>query len=177
MTIENRVLDLNRREADVALRTRRPTDANLFGRKLAGIAWAFYGPKHFAGTLRREGNSYNFARHRVIGWDDPSARIVADDWISANVPEERITYRSNSLVNQLASVRSDIGIALLPCYLGDSDADVRRLAAPIADIQGELWIVTHKDLKGAARVRAFLSVVGDGIADRRQLFEGLEARR
>ena len=44
LSIDNRVLDLGRREADVALRVRRPTDPGLFGRRLTGIAWAFYGP-------------------------------------------------------------------------------------------------------------------------------------
>jgi DNA-binding transcriptional LysR family regulator len=177
LTIDNRLLDLSRREADVALRTRRPTDANLFGRKLAGIAWTFYGPRDASGGLRRDGARFNFARHRVIGWDDPAARIIASDWLAENVPEQRILYRSNSLVNQLAAVRAGVGIALLPCYLGDADPAVRRLTPPLDDMRGELWIVTHKDLKETARVRTFLTVVGDGIAASKQLFEGGEAKR
>jgi len=176
LTIDNRILDLSRREADVALRTRRPADANLFGRKLAEIAWAFYGATELSGALRRDAGRFNFSRHRVIGWDDPSARIVASDWVSEYVPDECIVYRSNSLVNQLAGVRCGVGIALLPCYLGDNDETVRRLTSCIEELQGELWIVTHKDLKETARVRAFLDIIGNGIASRRRLFEGNEAR-
>jgi DNA-binding transcriptional LysR family regulator len=172
LTIDNRVLDLGRREADIALRTRRPTDAMLFGRKLAGIAWAVYGHPARSRAVRREARTFNFARHAVIGWDEPGARIVASDWVAAHVPAERIVYRSNSLVNQLMAVRAGVGIALLPCYLADPDAGVRRLTAPIAEISGELWIVTHKDLRETARIRAFLSIMGDGIAARRHLFEG-----
>ena len=85
LTIDNRVLDLGRREADVALRVRRPTDPALFGRRLTGIAWAFYGAGGRRPNLRREGGTFNFARHSVIGWDEPS-RIVVGDWIAANVP-------------------------------------------------------------------------------------------
>lgn len=76
LTIENRVLDLGRREADVALRTRRPTQGDLFGRRLAGIAWAFYDGASARGTLKRNGTTFDFARQSVIGWDDPAARIV-----------------------------------------------------------------------------------------------------
>jgi DNA-binding transcriptional LysR family regulator len=171
LTIDNRVLDLGRREADVALRVRRPTDATLFGRRLTGIAWAFYGPAEPGPNLRREGGAFNFARHSVIGWDEPS-RIVVGDWIAANVPAGRIGYRSNSLVNQLMAVRAKVGIALLPCYLADADDGVRRISGVLPDLASELWIVTHQDLKNTARIRAFLGVIGDAIAARRRSFEG-----
>jgi DNA-binding transcriptional LysR family regulator len=172
LTIDNRVLDLGRREADIALRTRRPNDAALFGRRLASIAWALYGPATGSRAVRREGKTLAFANQSVIGWDEPGARIAASEWVSEHVPAEQIVYRSNSLVNQFMAVRAGVGIALLPCYLADPDRGVRRLSATIDDIAGELWIVTHKDLKETARIRAFLSIVGDGIAAHRKLFEG-----
>jgi DNA-binding transcriptional LysR family regulator len=173
LSIDNRVLDLSRREADVALRTRRPTDPSLFGRKLADIAWAWYGAAESSGrTIRRAKGSFNFSNQAVIGWDEPGARIAASEWVAAQVPADRIVYRTNSIVNQLMAVRAGIGIALLPCYLADTDATTKRISSPVSGIAGELWIVTHKDLKDTARIRAFLSIVGEGIASHRRLFEG-----
>jgi DNA-binding transcriptional LysR family regulator len=171
LTIDNRIMDLSRREADVALRVRRPTDPGLFGRRLTGVAWAFYGPLNGSGNLRRDGSSFNFGKHVVIGWDEP-ARIVASDWIAEHVPAERIGFRCNSLVNQLVAVRAGLGIALLPCYLADPDPDVRRMSGVLSDLTSELWIVTHQDLKNTARIRAFLASVGDAIAAERRRFEG-----
>jgi len=172
LTIDNRIMDLSRREADVALRVRRPTDPTLFGRRLTGVAWAFYAPaQQGGGNLRRDGNSFNFGKHTVIGWDEP-ARIVASDWIAEHVPPERIGFRCNSLVNQLVAVSAGLGIALLPCYLADRDAAVRRMSGVLPDLRSELWIVTHQDLKNTARIRAFLASVGDAIAADRRRFEG-----
>ena len=171
LTIDNRVLDLGRREADVALRVRRPTDPALFGRRLTGIAWAFYGAAGDGPNLRREGGTFNFARHSVIGWDEPS-RIVVGEWLAANVPADRIGYRSNSLVNQRKAVRARVGVALLPCYLADSEEGVRRISGVLPDLASELWIVTHQDLKNTARIRAFLTVIGDAIAGAHRSFEG-----
>jgi DNA-binding transcriptional LysR family regulator len=176
LNIDNRVLDLGRREADVALRTRRPSQGDLFGRRLAGIAWAFYGGASTRRSLKREGSRLDFSRHDVIGWDHTEARIVASAWIEAQVPASQLVYRSNSLVNQLMAVRAGVGIALLPCYLADPVPEVRRLTAALPELEGELWIVTHKDLKETARVRAFLTIVGDGIAAQRTLFEGRSKR-
>jgi len=74
------------------------------------------------------------------------------------------------------AARAGIGLALLPCYLGDADAGlVRALAEPVPEIAGELWIVTHADLKATARVRAFFEAVGEGLARERDLFEGARA--
>lgn len=177
LTIDNRIMDLSRREADVALRVRRPTDPSLFGRRLTNLGWAFYAPAGSTASLRREGRSFNFTRHTVIGWDEP-ARIVASDWIAAHVPAERIGFRCNSLVNQLMATEAGLGIALLPCYLADSylkngGAGVRRISGVLPDLTSELWIVTHQDLKNTARIRAFLASVGDAIIAERRSFEGL----
>ncbi len=155
LAIDNRVLDLTRREADVALRTRRPSEGSLFGRRLARIAWAFYGAKGSRLLQRNEGAPLELTRQAVIGWEGHAARIVASDWIEAHVAATQIVYRSNSL-----------------SYLADPVAEVRRLAPPLPELEGELWIVTHKDLRETARIRTFLNVVGDGIAAQRGLFEG-----
>lgn len=171
LTIDNRIMDLSRREADVALRVRRPTDPALFGRRLTGVAWAFYGPAQTSGNLRRDGRTFNFGKHTVIGWDEP-ARIIASDWIAAHVPPDRIGFRCNSLVNQLVAVSAGLGIALLPCYLADRESAVRRMSGVLPDLASELWIVTHQDLKNTARIRAFLASVGDAIAAERRRFEG-----
>ncbi len=172
LSIDNRVIDLSRREADVALRVRRPLDADLFGRKLTDVAWAFFAARQGVPALRKDGRAFNFSRHQVIGWEEPT-RMVAAEWLLANVPPERIGYRSNSLVNQLQAARAGLGIALLPCYLGDRDSGVRRVSGVMTDLTSELWIVTHQDLKNTARIRAFLEVIGDRIVAARRSFEGV----
>jgi DNA-binding transcriptional LysR family regulator len=171
LAIDNRVFDLSRREAELALRTRRPTEGDLFGRKLASVAWAFYGTPERR-PLRRREDTYDVNGREVIGWDEPSDRIVASTWLHENVPAAQIAYRTNSLVHQLMAARANVGIALLPCYLADPVADLRRLSVPVAALEGELWIVTHKALKETARIRACLTIIGDGIASMRSLFEG-----
>jgi DNA-binding transcriptional LysR family regulator len=170
LSIDNRTLDLSRREADVALRVQRPRDSSLFGRRLTGIAFAFYGTPDTP-ALRRDGRSFNFARHKVIGWDEP-ASLVVSQWVAMHVPPERITFRCNSFVNQLMAVRAGLGIALLPCYLADRDAGLRRISAAMPELMSELWIVTHEDMKNTARIRAFLTHVGDAIVAARRNFEG-----
>jgi DNA-binding transcriptional LysR family regulator len=173
LAIENRVLSLTRREADVALRPIRPREGELWGRKLAGVAWAVYGAPELVAALGPIGGFEGLGGCPMIGWERMTARIVAADWLDRAVPGASVVFRTASLVNQSVAARAGIGLALLPCYLGDGATGlVRALAEPVAEIAGELWIVTHADLKATARVRVFFEEVGGGLARERDLFEG-----
>jgi molybdate transport repressor ModE-like protein len=174
LAIDNRVLSLSRREADIALRPIRPKEGDLWGRKLADVAWAVYGARDCVeatdGVLA---SADELGRYGVIGWEETAIGIRAADWLNRQVATESFVYRTNSLVNQMVAARAGIGLALLPCYLGDRDTGLARaLADPVPDLAGELWIVTHHDLKETARVRAFFDIVGEAIASERGLFDG-----
>jgi DNA-binding transcriptional LysR family regulator len=163
LSIENRVLDLSRREADVALRPMRPRQKDLWGRKLADVAWCLY----------RGVGSGEHGMQAVIGWDPEAADIGAADWLAASVPAAAIVFRTSSLINQMTAARAGMGVALLPCYLGDAEPGlVRAVPEPLGDMRSELWIVTHVDLRRTARVRAFFDGVIEGMAGDRGLIEG-----
>jgi DNA-binding transcriptional LysR family regulator len=175
LVIDNRVLNLSRREADIALRPVRPREGDVWGRKLADVAWMLYASPSFLeaigdGPLSR---AEDLARHPLIGWEEGVAGIMAADWLGRAAPAAAFVYRTNSLVNQLVAGRAGIGLALLPCYLGDGHHGlVRALGDPIPELAGELWIVTHADLKSTARVRAFFDTVGGGLVGERSVFAG-----
>jgi hypothetical protein len=48
-------------------------------------------------------------------------------------------------------------------YLADPEPALLRALGPIPELATELWLVTYKSLKGTARVRAFMELVGDGV--------------
>lgn len=174
LAIDNRVLSLSRREADIALRPMRPKEGDLWGRQLADVAWTIYGAHAYldanGGPLS---SPDDLCSRALIGWEETTVGILAADWLSRAVPVEAFVYRTSSLVNQFVAAKAGIGLALLPCYLGDEDSDLTRaLPMPIPELAGELWIVTHADLKGTARVRAFFEIVGEGLARERGLFDG-----
>ncbi|UFX45049.1 LysR family transcriptional regulator [Bradyrhizobium sp. 41S5] len=175
LLVDNRQLDLLRREADIAIRATRPVEGDLFGRQIAETAWALYAsPRYLADRDRFIGGS--FEGHRFIGWDT-SAVAAAAKWLTETVPNDRIVYRSSSLINQMMAVKAGIGMALLPCYLGDPETDIESIAVPEAALTRELWLITHRDLRNTARVRAFFDVVGQALTARRQLLEGRSRNR
>ncbi|KAA0088615.1 LysR family transcriptional regulator [Paraburkholderia sp. T12-10] len=174
LVVDNRVLNLSRREVDIALRPVRPKEGDLWGRRLAQVAWGFYAaPRYLAEAGGAFSSIGELGGHALIGWEYGATGIAAAEWLSQAAPHDAFVYRTNSLVNQLTAARAGIGLALLPCYLGDADDGVvRAMETPAPGLEGELWIVAHADLKGTARVRAFFDVVGEGLSRERDLFEG-----
>lgn len=177
LAIDNRILSLSRREADIALRVTRPKEPDLYGRKLADAAWTLYGASKLLKKLKLPARGVNdlraLAAGPFIGWHSDAETIHAASWLEAAVPAPAIVYRTNSLINQLSAAKAGIGLAILPCYLGDAEPGIARvLTDPIKALERELWIVTHVDLKGTARIRAFLDLVGEGLAAQRKLFAG-----
>lgn len=177
LILENRLLDLSRREADIAIRPVRPREGDLWGRKLADVAWAIYGTRSYLKNARQRSVSPGLNGCSFIGWDDSSRRIRAADWVERNAGKDAIAYRTASLINQLGAAKAAMGLAVLPCYLGDPEPGlVRAAAAPVSELTDELWIVTHSSLKQTARVRAFFDVVGNRLGAQRDLIGGRKGR-
>jgi DNA-binding transcriptional LysR family regulator len=170
LVIDNRVLNLSRREADIALRVMRPSESDLYGRKLSDIAWTAYAPRNLINDAAV--GSIALSDLPVIGWEEGVRGINAADWLSRNVSDTAVVYRTNSVVNQLVAARVGLGAAVLPCYLGDPEPDLIRLLDPVPELSRELWIVTHMDLRRTARVRAFLDIVGEALQAQRGLLTG-----
>jgi DNA-binding transcriptional LysR family regulator len=178
LLIDNRILNLSRREADVALRPVRPREGDLWGRKLADVAWTVYGARRY---LKKKGSlstAKDLGSHFLIGSEESGASILATDWFASLAAPSQFVYRTSSLVGQFNAAKAGIGLAVLPCYLGDGEPGLgRALHKPIAELMQELWIITHADLKRTARVRAFFDIVGDRLAAQRPLFEGRAPER
>jgi len=103
--------------------------------------------------------------------DDLAAMKVAR-FPAEMVPPRRVVYRTNSVLALAEAVEAGIGIGHLPCFVGDVRPDLVRLAPPEPRFAADLWLLTHPDLRKAARVRALLDFLAEEIARHRPLIEG-----
>ena len=65
----------------------------------------------------------------IVG-DENLAHLSASSWLTARLAPGAVVFRGNSMSVMGEACRAGLGFALLPCYLGDGDADLRRAAAP-----------------------------------------------
>jgi DNA-binding transcriptional LysR family regulator len=163
LSVDNRQVDMARREADVAIRATRPAEGDLFGRKIADVQWSFFAATTY---LKRRGTPRRLAdlgSHDLIGFADTAPQTKAGAWLSRQVPRTTFGFRASGFVSQYVAARAGLGIALLPVYLAADDKDLMPVLGRLSDLVTEMWIVTHRSLKDTARVRSFMDDVGDGV--------------
>ena len=169
IVISRDTLNLTKREADIAIRSTRQPLETLVGRKVTNVAFAVYGSQEY---LRTHPNLSNLNRHDWIGFDDSAIDSTTASWLKQNVPNVKFQYRFNTCLGILAAVKENAGLALLSCYLGDSEPDLIRVSTPIVELEKQLWILTHEDLRYVTRIRTFIDFVASFLTQKIDLIEG-----
>jgi DNA-binding transcriptional LysR family regulator len=167
VAVSNQLFSLSRREADIALRPAAAPPEALVGRRLAVIAQAIYGH----GDLWRGDAAPDPQQADWVGPDEAMAYRPLETWMAAEGHDARCRYRIDSVLGMVAAAGDGAGLAVLPCYLADADARLRRLDAPLPALATDLWLLTHPDLRRAGRVRAFMDFVAAAVQKRRGLLE------
>ena len=70
-----------------------------------------------------------------------------------------------------------MGVAPLPCYVGDRDPELVRVRGPVPAMASTLWVLIHPDLRRVVRIRAFVDFVVPRLARLCSLIEGRSPRR
>lgn len=169
VVISNNSLNLSKRDADVAIRATNRAPDTLVGRRVAEFGCAVYGP---ARSAVEPFDLVDAGRHDWVGLGENLAGIKMAKWLRDNVPNERVIYRVNSMLGLAEATQAGIGLALLPCFIGACTDGLVQLSEVIPEIGGDLWLLTHPDLRQTARVRAFMDYAGIELAKKRRAIEG-----
>ncbi|WP_299618265.1 LysR family transcriptional regulator [Pelagibius sp.] len=164
--------DLGRREADVAIRITRDPPEALVGRKIITYARATYASRAYLAEHDpvAEPDSVTW-----IGWDDRSRH---PRWVRETpFPGAPVRGRLNNAMVQLAAAKAGMGLAMLPCFMGDTEPDLRRVPPGKPEPAWDIWILTHEDLRATARVRAFMDFMAEAFLGHRDLLEGRQPQR
>jgi DNA-binding transcriptional LysR family regulator len=153
---DDRRLDLARGDADVALRTgSRPNGAGIVARRLPNVAWSVYCGRSYADEYGAPAAIEELDGHPILGVDGALADRPAPLFLVRAAPNSKVSARSNSLANLVSALKAGLGIAMLPCLIGDAEPDLVRCLPPVAGIDSEMWMIVREDAKSAAHVRAF----------------------
>lgn len=153
----NAVVDLTRREADLALRTVRPVGAELVQRRIFVTRSVLAGSPAYVRAL---GRLESFREVRFVGWSEELAHLPQARWLRTHAAAGRLALVTSSMTAQLAALKLGLGVTLVPRpYLashGLAEVSMKRaLASSIAALpEDELWLVTHRALRSVPRVDA-----------------------
>jgi DNA-binding transcriptional LysR family regulator len=157
---EVRDVNLSRREADVAIRIRRPRERGLVVRSLGKIGYGLYAEAGYA--LRDE------AKWEFVGFDESLRHVLHQRWLEQLAGTRPFALRANDQMALHAAARTGLGIACLPHYQVSQDPLLAPVPSPTPAPPMEVWLVLHADVRRSPRVRTVADLVTEifvGAAD------------
>jgi len=152
------VTNLTRREADLAVRTVKPTSPDLISRRLARRQLGVYASRSY---LRRRGEPMQDAAlqgHDVVLYDRPMGPSDGRQLCGVPTGNARVALEVNSGLMMLEAVRAGIGLGELPVQMAEGDPELVRVWPERSD-RIDVWLVLHADLSRTARVRAVADAI------------------
>ncbi|MEN0061190.1 MAG: LysR family transcriptional regulator [Myxococcota bacterium] len=145
-------VDLVRREADLAVRTVRPTRGDLVARRVFTISWV---PAASPATAERLGVVEDLGSVPWIGWGPRFARAPASQWLARFSLEP--VLETDSIRTQIAAAQAGLGVALVPHpnveHYGLVRVTLGGLEPQERLPQNEIFMVTHRTLRSVPRIR------------------------
>lgn len=139
--------DLNRREADIAVRATSSPPDHLVGRRIMDMEWWLCRKK---GVQQRAPSSLDELDNcSLIGADASMMRLKVFQWLEARY-HESIVARSNDLSTMASMAMAGVGFALLP---SDQREPGLEPLLKIPESRSSLWLLTHPDLRNVTRIR------------------------
>ena len=157
-------LDLERQEADIAIRFSKSPDDDLIGFPLINFREGFFATPQYL----RDNDPYALNSTACwIGWRSGKA------WRKKTpFPTLPIRWQMANITVQLAACRNGFGLAQLPCFVGDQVTDLVRVPNS-GEIPGfDTWVLYHKDNRAKVAIKAFTDFVVTKIRGDAALFEG-----
>lgn len=164
LSLTSDISDLSKREADIAFRFSNNPPESLVGSRITNCAQCIYASPAYVVAHPAPDS------RRWIGGNDRSRH---PSWVK-NSTEPSAGIRHNALDNmaKVQMAAHGMGMALLPCFLGDQDSRLVRVPAAHAIPGRDLWILTHEDMRKTARVRALLNHTRTSMKTMTSLLEG-----
>lgn len=162
--ISDKLLDLAKGEADLAIRAAEPTDEALFGRKIADTPWAMYASRTYLERHGKPNDVSELNQHSVILFDVELAQHLSNQWLKAVAPKARVGARCNSITASISAVKSGVGLAALPIVVGDGDVDLLRVLGPLPQLMTHFYLVMHRDLRHSPRVKSCFDFIVENLS-------------
>ena len=175
LLLDERVLDLPMREADVAIRMKEPSQADLISKRLMSIRMRLYASPEYLEANGTPEKLEDMSQHRLICQNTRSAQVAAgmmlvQELMTHNV---RSTLTVNNYFGVLQAVVSNLGIGVLPDYIIEDFPHVVRVLPEVESIEVPVFLAYPEELRHSKRVAAFRDFVQNEIIAHRRTLKAL----
>ncbi|RFP11073.1 LysR family transcriptional regulator [Duganella sp. BJB488] len=165
LATSNRIENLLRRDADIAVRMTRPEQDVLVARRIGNIDLGFHARRDY---LKRRGtpNTWDdMAGHALIGIDRETAFTRSLQHLLGNLQNRSYALRSDSDLVHLASIRAGLGIGICQVGLAKHDARLVRVLPDLLTIPLDTWLAMHENLRSNPACATTFAALAEGLTE------------
>ena len=157
-----RTLDLTKKEADVSLRLARPTQENLYARKVGGFGYAvFAGQTYYEQITEQQLNNIETLDWMILDGHVPD--MPDEVWFKKNLSMVSPILRCTSPKTLMAAVQSGMGVAMLPRPSAYLHKGLIRLPIDTRGAYREIWLVVREELRNSRVIKAVMDFLEEAI--------------
>ena len=170
LMLEERVLDLPMREADIAIRMKEPSQADLVRKRLMEIRMQLFASPAYLESAGTPQTLNDLSAHRLLCQSLDVTQVSA----GATLVRELMTYdvgrtlKVNNYFGVLQGVLSDLGIGVLPDYLSQDFPQLVRVLPEVESNEVPVFLAFPEELRGSKRVEAFRDFVVEEVVTYRK---------
>lgn len=165
LMLEERVLDLPMREADVAIRMKEPSQADLVRRRLMTVSMELFASPEYLEANGTPSDFSELANHRIISQNSKSAQVTAGTTLISKLFSADISSHLtvNNYFGVLQAVIHGLGIGVLPNYLTEDFPDLVQVLPEETRNEVPVYLAYPEELRQSKRVAAFRDFVLDEV--------------
>jgi len=174
LMLEERVLDLPMREADVAIRMKEPSQADLIRKRLMSVRMRLYASKAYIEKNGTPETIEDMSEHRLICQSLNSIQVAAGATLVQHLMTQDIPnlLTVNNYFGVLQGILNNIGIGVLPDYVTEDFRDLVRVLPDLESGEVPVFLAYPEEMRQSKRISAFRDFVQDEIfAHRRKIRE------
>ena len=170
LMLEERVLDLPMREADVAIRMKEPSQADLIRKRLMNVHMRLYASQAYLDANGTPESVADMQQYRLICQDTSSTQVSAGAQLIKMLLNEDIStlLTVNNYFGVLQGVISNLGIGVLPDYVTEDFPSLVRVLPDIESAEVPVFLAYPEELRQSKRIAAFRDFVMEEIMERRR---------
>ncbi len=170
LMLEERVLDLPMREADVAIRMKEPSQADLIRRRLMSVRMRLYATPDYIAQSGAPETLQDLSRHRLICQNPNTIQVFAgarlvQELLATGIPS---LLTVNNYFGVLQTVLANLGIGVLPDYVTEMSDNLVRILPDVESNEVPVFLAYPEELRHSKRIAAFRDFVMEEIAEHRK---------
>jgi DNA-binding transcriptional LysR family regulator len=165
LMLEERVLDLPMREADVAIRMKEPSQADLIRKRLMSVNMRLYATPEYLADRGSPQRLEDLSDHRLICQNAAAAQVTAGSMLVRHLLsiDIRSTLTVNNYFGVLQGVLNNLGIGVLPDYVIEDFPRIVRVLPEVESNEVPVFLAYPEELRHSKRVAAFRDFVTEEI--------------